>query len=84
MRVQLELPELTEFPNGFPAHWMNVFFTKNRPDTYQIHAITTTYLRLVEAAMEDSPSSIVCSRGLDSPRPLVHSNRSQQYGIRLF
>jgi hypothetical protein len=53
MRVQLELPELTEFPNGFPAHWMNIIFTKNRPDTYQIHAITTTYVRLVEAAMED-------------------------------
>jgi hypothetical protein len=53
MRVQLELPELTEFPNGFPAHWLNIIFTKNRPDTYQIHAITTTYVRLVEAAMED-------------------------------
>jgi hypothetical protein len=33
MRVQLELPELTEYPDGFPAHWLNIFFTKNRPDT---------------------------------------------------
>lgn len=52
-RFQLEMPELTEFPNDFPGHWMNILFTKTRPDTYQIHALTTTYVRLVEAAMED-------------------------------
>ncbi len=53
MRIQLELPELTEFPNGFPRHWLNIIFTGNRPDTYQIHAITTTYVRLVEAAFAE-------------------------------
>jgi hypothetical protein len=53
MRIQLELPELPDFPNGFPRHWLNVIFTGNRPDTYQIHAITTTYVRLVEAAFAE-------------------------------
>jgi len=53
MRVRLDLPELTEFPNGFPRHWLNVIFTGNRPDTFQIQAITTTYVRLVEAAFAD-------------------------------
>lgn len=53
MRVQLELPDLPEFPHGFPRHWMNVIFTGNRPDTYQIYAITTTYVRLVEAAFAE-------------------------------
>jgi hypothetical protein len=45
MRVQLELPELTEFANDFPAHWTNIIFTRNKPDTYQVHAIITTYVR---------------------------------------
>jgi hypothetical protein len=53
MRIQLEIPELTEFSNGFPSHWVNIIFTRNRPDTYQIHAIVTTYVRLVEAAMAE-------------------------------
>jgi hypothetical protein len=53
MRVRLELPELMEFSSGFPAHWMNIIFTRNRPDTYQVHTIITTYVRLVEAAMAE-------------------------------
>jgi hypothetical protein len=50
MRIKLDLPELTEFQNGFPGYWMSVIFMGNRPDTYHTHAITATYVRSVEAA----------------------------------
>jgi hypothetical protein len=53
MYVKIDIPELTEYPRGFPDHWLNIIYTSNRPDTYQIHAITTTYVRLVEAAMAE-------------------------------
>jgi hypothetical protein len=50
MIVEIAIPELTEYPSGFPGHWMNITFLGNRPDEYKIHAIVTTYVRLVEGA----------------------------------
>lgn len=50
MIVEIALPELTLYPNGFPSHWLNIIFLGNRPDEYKIHAIVTTYVRLVEGA----------------------------------
>ena len=41
MYIQLELPDLVEFPKGFPNYWLNILFTNNRLDTYRVHAITT-------------------------------------------
>jgi hypothetical protein len=53
MRIELELPELPEFPDGFPDYWLNILFTNNRQTSYQVRAMTTTYVRLVEAAMTE-------------------------------
>jgi hypothetical protein len=50
MIVEIAIPELTLYPNGFPRHWLNIIFLGNRPDSYKLHAITTTYVRLVEGA----------------------------------
>jgi len=50
MIVEISIPELTQYPNGFPSHWLNIIFLGNRPDEYKIHAIITTYVRLVEGA----------------------------------
>jgi hypothetical protein len=50
MIVEIAIPELTQYPNGFPSHWMNIIFLGNRPDDYKSHAIITTYVRLVEGA----------------------------------
>lgn len=50
MIVRVAIPEITKYPNGFPSHWMNITFLGNRPDAYKIHAIVTTYVRLVEGA----------------------------------
>jgi hypothetical protein len=51
MIVEVNIPELTKYTNGFPSHWMNITFLGNRPDAYKIHAIVTTYVRLVEGAL---------------------------------
>jgi len=50
MIVRVAIPEITKYANGFPSHWMNIVFLGNRPDAYKIHAIVTTYVRLVEGA----------------------------------
>ncbi len=50
MIVETAMPELTLYPNGFPSHWLNILFLGNRPDAFKIHAIVTTYVRLVELA----------------------------------
>jgi len=51
MIVEVNVPQLTKYANGFPSHWMNITFFGNRPDAYKIHAIVTTYVRLVEGAL---------------------------------
>jgi hypothetical protein len=50
MIVKVEIPELTVYPDGFPRHWLNIVFLGNRADEYKVHAIVTTYVRLVEGA----------------------------------
>ncbi len=51
MRIELGLPDLAEFPKGFPDYWLNITFTNNQPIPYKVRAIITTYVRLVEAAI---------------------------------
>jgi hypothetical protein len=53
VRVELQLPELSEFPEGFPEYWLNLLFSGDRPKEYHIYAIVTTYIRLVEAAFRE-------------------------------
>src|SRR5450759_138662 len=50
MIVEIAIPELTLYPDGFSFHWLNIVFLGNRPDDNKIHAISTTYVRLVEGA----------------------------------
>ncbi len=50
MIVEIAIPELTLYPNGFPQHWLNILFLGKRPESFKIHAIVTTYVRLVEGA----------------------------------
>jgi hypothetical protein len=51
MIVRVDIPEITNYPDGFPSHWMNIILLGNRPDAYKVHAIVTTYVRLVEGAL---------------------------------
>lgn len=51
MYVSIEVPEINEYPNGFPQHWLKVLFIASISFNFQINALATTYVRLVEAAL---------------------------------
>jgi hypothetical protein len=48
MIVEIAIPELTLYPNGFPRHWLNILFFGSRAESFKIHAIVMTYVHLVE------------------------------------
>ena len=50
MYIEIEIPEIKEFPKGFPGHWAKMLIgsiSSNR----RVNALSTTYVRLVEAAL---------------------------------
>jgi hypothetical protein len=51
MYVSIEVPEIEEYPNGFPLHWLKVLFIGSVSSSFQIRTLVTTYIRLVEAAL---------------------------------
>ncbi len=50
MIVNIEIPELEERPDGFPAYWLQSFFIGTVSNNFQIYALANTYIRLVEAS----------------------------------
>lgn len=56
MYVELDIPEITEFSVGFPGYWLKSIFMQTPSERYQINALTTTYVRLVEAALVEYQS----------------------------
>ncbi len=50
MIIKIDVPQLSQKGAYFPRHWMNVTLLDNRPDDYRVHAIVSTYVRLVEAS----------------------------------
>ena len=54
MYVQLELPEITETPDRFSKHGIDLFFRRDgTPVPYHIYAIMVAYQRLVDAALDE-------------------------------
>lgn len=51
MYVEFNVPDVDGFPNGFPSYWSHVLFIGVLTDIFQINALATTYVRLVEAAL---------------------------------
>ena len=51
MYIFFDVPEIEEHPNGFPEYWLQVLFINTISPNFQISALTTTYVRLVEAAL---------------------------------
>lgn len=51
MYVSIEVPEIADYPNGFPQHWLKVLFIGSLSFNFQINALASTYVRLVEAAL---------------------------------
>lgn len=51
MYVTIEVPEIVEFPKGFPSYWVKTMFIGSVSADYKINALASTYMRLVEAAL---------------------------------
>lgn len=50
MIVNIEIPELEVYKKGFPQFWLKRFFISSVSPNFQINALATVYIRLVEAA----------------------------------
>jgi len=49
--MSIEVPEIDEYPRGFPAFWLKTLFVGNVSQSFQVNALASTYIRLVEAAL---------------------------------
>lgn len=51
MYVEFDLPQIPEQASGFTQYWLKALFIQSPSNRYQINALTSTYVRLVEAAL---------------------------------
>jgi hypothetical protein len=51
MYVEIEAPGLEEYAQGFPSYWLKSIFIASVSSQYQVNALASTYVRLVEAAI---------------------------------
>ncbi|MBU5638099.1 hypothetical protein KOM00_15315 [Geomonas sp. Red69] len=51
MYVEFELPAIPEHASDFAQYWLKSLFIQFPSNRYQINALTSTYVRLVEAAI---------------------------------
>ncbi len=51
MYVEFELPEIPEHFSSLAQYWLKALFIQSPSDRYQINALISTYVRLVEAAL---------------------------------
>ncbi|HPF59719.1 MAG TPA: hypothetical protein P5149_03745 [Candidatus Competibacteraceae bacterium] len=51
MYISIEVPEICEYPQGFPKYWLKSMFIGTVSQNYQVNALVGTYIRLVEAAL---------------------------------
>jgi len=59
MYIEFELPEIPEHESGFPQYWLKSLFIQSPSNRYQITALTSTYVRLVEAALIEYRSGAI-------------------------
>jgi len=62
MYIEFILPEIPEHASGFPQYWIKSLFIQSPSDRYQVNALTSTYVRLVEAALIEYNSGTVMLR----------------------
>lgn len=53
MYVHIEAPEIVEYASGFPQYWLKSIFIQRVSTHYQVNALASTYVRLVEAAITE-------------------------------
>ena len=49
--MSIELPEISDYPNGFPNFWINLIFIGSISTNTKVNALAYSYIRLVEAAL---------------------------------
>ncbi|WP_173066616.1 hypothetical protein [Sulfurimicrobium lacus] len=59
MYIEFDLPEIPEHAAGFPQYWLKSIFIQSPSNRYQINALTSTYVRLVETALVEYHSGTV-------------------------
>jgi hypothetical protein len=50
MYISIEVPDITDYPKGFPQYWLKALFVRSVSTDYQVRALAGTYVRLIEAA----------------------------------
>lgn len=53
MHVLIDIPDITDFQNGFPGYWVKTIFIRSISRSYRVNALSTTYIRLTEAALTE-------------------------------
>ena len=53
MYVSIEIPEISEFPEGFPAFWVTSLFVQSLSEDFKVNALVSSYIRLVESALRE-------------------------------
>jgi hypothetical protein len=53
MIVKIDLPEISEYAQGFPQFWATTFFAGTVSDNYAVNALAASFVRLVEAALTE-------------------------------
>lgn len=53
MYVHIQVPDIADYPQGFPSYWLKRTFLNSISTSYHINALATTYVRLVEAALTE-------------------------------
>ena len=51
MYVSIEVPDIVEYPKGFPNFWIKSILIQSVSTNVQVNALAKTYVRLVEAAL---------------------------------
>ena len=51
MHISFEVPEINEYPRGFPEYWLKSCLSGSISFSFQINTLAMTYIRLVEAAL---------------------------------
>ena len=59
MYVEFDVPDINEYPKGFPEYWLKSLFIQSPSERYQINALASTYMRLVEAALVEYCSGLI-------------------------
>jgi hypothetical protein len=51
MYIEFAVPDMPDFPDGFPSYWLKAILVGAVSQNFEVNALASTYVRLVEAAL---------------------------------